>query len=223
VPVQSFSFEHAARAIVAFEKEAWTKTNSPFDRYLARDDNALSPAAKRGASVFFGNKARCASCHFGPLLGSQSFANAGVPQLGPGTGSAAPLDLGVGETFGFAHYEFAFRVPSLRNVALTAPYMHIGAYATLEAVVEHYNDVPKSLREYDVSQLDPALRTSVHGSGVTIGAILGTLDGRLRHPLGLTGAELGDLVAFLESLTDPAARDLSSLIPATVPSGLPVR
>ena len=223
VPVQSFSFEHAARAMVAFEKAEWTKTSSPFDRYLARDDNALSPAAKRGASVFFGFKGRCASCHFGPLLGSQRFANAGVPQLGPGTGSAAPLDLGVGESFGLPFYEFSFRVPSLRNVELTAPYMHNGAYATLEAVVNHYNDVPTSLREYDASQLDPALRSSVHGSPLTISAIMGTLDGRLRQPLGLTEAELGDLIVFLESLTDPAARDLSRLIPARVPSGLPVR
>jgi len=223
VPVQSFSFEHAARAMVAFEKTAWTKMNTPFDRYLARDDNALSPAAKRGASLFFGFKARCASCHFGPLLGAQRFANAGVPQLGPGTGPAAPLDLGVGETFGTPFYEFSFRVPSLRNVALTAPYMHNGAYATLDAVVKHYNDVPKSLREYDASQLDPALRSSVHGSPATISAILGKLDGRLRQPLGLTDEELSDLVAFLESLTDPAARDLSGLIPARVPSGLPVR
>ena len=222
VPVQSFSFEHAARAIVAFEKHAYTRMDSPFDRYLARDDNALSLAAKRGASLFFG-EARCASCHFGPLLGSQSFANAGVPQLGPGTGSGTPLDFGVGDTFDQPHYRFAFRVPSLRNVALTAPYMHNGAYATLEAVVEHYNDVPRSLREYDVSQLDPSLRASHHADQATINAILASLDGRLRLPLELTDAELADLVAFLEALTDPSARDLSALVPASVPSGLPVR
>ena len=59
---------------------------APFDRYLARDDNALSTDAKRGALLFFG-KARCSSCHNGALLGAQSFANAGVPQLGPGTGA----------------------------------------------------------------------------------------------------------------------------------------
>jgi cytochrome c peroxidase len=222
VPVQSFSFEHAARAITAFEKSAYTRSASPFDRYLARDDNALTPAAKRGASLFFG-EARCASCHFGPLLGSQRFANAGVPQLGPGSGSGAPLDRGVGDIFNQPGYNFAFRVPSLRNVALTAPYMHNGAYATLDAVVRHYNDVPKSLREYDVSQLSPTLRPSYHGDAATISAILQTLDFSLRQPLHLTDAELADLVSFLESLTDPSARDLSSLVPATVPSGLPVR
>ena len=222
IPVQSFSFEHAATAIVAFEKEAYTRNNSPFDRYLARDDNALSLPAKRGAALFFG-EARCASCHSGALLGSQQFSNAGVPQLGPGTGAGAPLDFGVGDTFNQPNYRFAFRVPSLRNVALTAPYMHNGAYPTLDAVVEHYNDVPKSLREYDASQLAPALRGSYHGDQQTINAILATLDFRLRQPLNLTEGELSDLVAFLESLTDPSARDLGGLIPASVPSGLPVR
>jgi cytochrome c peroxidase len=222
VPVQSFSFEHAARAIVAFEKEAYTRNNSPFDRYLARDDNALSLAAKRGARVFL-EKGRCVSCHSGALLGSQQFANAGVPQLGPGSGTGAPLDFGAGDTFNQPAYRFAFRVPSLRNVALTAPYMHDGAYPTLEAVVAHYNDVPKSLREYDVTQLAPALRGSYHGEQSTINAILATLDFRLRQPLKLTDGELSDLVAFLESLTDPSARDLGGLIPASVPSGLPVR
>ncbi len=222
VPVQSFSFEHAATAIAAFEKEAWTKIGSPFDRYLARDDNALSPAAKRGADLFFG-RAMCASCHGGALLGSQQFANVGVPQLGPGTGAAAPLDFGVGATLDQPLYRFTFRVPSLRNVALTAPYMHNGAFPTLEAVVRHYNNVPRSLREYDVSQLAPALRPSHHGDAKTIAAILATLDGRLRQPLALSDTELSDLVVFLESLTDPSARDLGGLVPASVPSGLPVR
>lgn len=222
VPVQSLSFEHAATAIAAFEKEAYTRTGSPFDRYLARDDNALPPDAKRGASLFFG-RARCASCHAGPLLGAQSFANAGVPQVGPGVGPAAPLDFGVGATIDQPFYRFAFRVPTLRNVALTAPYMHNGAYPTLDAVVRHYNDVPRSLREYDVSQLPPALRPLHHGDEQTIAAVLATLDGRLRQPLLLSDGELADLVAFLESLTDPSARDLGALVPARVPSGLPVR
>jgi cytochrome c peroxidase len=222
VPVQSFSFQHAATAIVAFEKEAYTRTNSPFDRYLARDDNALSPAAKRGASLFFG-RGMCASCHSGALLGSNSFANVGVPQLGPGTGEGAPLDFGVGDTFDQPFYQFAFRVPSLRNVELTAPYMHNGAFPTLEAVVQHYRDVPKSLREYDGSLLAPELRPLYHGDQATVAAILATLDGRFRRPLVLTDEEAADIVAFLKSLTDPTARDLEELIPASVPSGLPVR
>ncbi|HYT67498.1 MAG TPA: hypothetical protein VEL51_13810, partial [Vicinamibacterales bacterium] len=67
------------------------------------------------------------------------------------------------------------------------------------------------------------VRDSYHGDAATIDAVLASLDGRVRQPLHLTDAQLADLVEFLKSLTDPAARDLSGIIPASVPSGLPVR
>jgi len=222
IPAGQLGFQHAATAIAAFEMQAFTKTGSPLDRYLARDDAALTTQAKRGALLFFG-KAQCSNCHNSPLLGGFSFANVGVPQLGPGTGRGAPLDFGFGDVIDQEFYRFAFRAPPLRNVELTAPYTHDGAYATLEAVVRHYNDVPLELRGYDVSQLAPALRATYHGDDATINAVLSTLDGRLSVPLGLSDDEMRDLVTFLKSLTDPAARDLSALIPASVPSGLPVQ
>ena len=96
-------------------------------------------------------------------------------------------------------------------------------FPTLEAVLHHYNDVPRALREYDTSQLPPALQQMYHGDDATITAVLTNLDGRLTRPLNLSDVEIGELVAFLKSLTDPAARDLTSLIPARVPSGLPVQ
>src|SRR5205085_3678974 len=105
---------------------------------------------------------------------------------------------GRGDVLDQPFYQFAFRVPSLRNVELTAPYMHNGAFATLEAVVRHYNDVEKTLRAYDVSQLDPSLRALYHGDAATITALLGTLDGRLRTPMNLSEDEFGQLVAFLK-------------------------
>ena len=222
IPVNALGFEHAAQAIVAFETHGLRRTDTPFDRYLARDDGALSAAAKRGARLFFG-EGQCASCHSGPLLGGGSFANIGEPQVGPGVGSAAPLDLGRGEVFAnIDAYRFAFRAPPLRNVELTAPYMHSGAYATLEAVVRHYSDVPKAVRSYDVSQLQPALRAAYHGDEATLSALIASLDFRVRRPLDFSDQQVGDLLAFLRSLTDPGARDLSSLAPQSVPSGLPV-
>ncbi len=199
------------------------KNDSPFDRYLQHDDAALTAEQKRGALLFFGNKTRCASCHGGPLLGSGDFANAGVPQLGPGTGSGAPLDFGRGELVNQGFYKFAFRATPLRNVELTAPYMHDGTFPTLEAVLWHYNDVPRALREYDASQLPTALQPMYHGDDATISAVLANVDGRLSLPLGLSDVEIRELVAFLQSLTDPSARDLSALVPARVPSGLPVQ
>jgi cytochrome c peroxidase len=218
----SFTMRDAAVAMVAFQMDQLMRTNSPFDRYLARDDNAISVEAKRGGVLFFGD-AKCSQCHNGPFLGGTQFANSGVPQIGPGVGKDAPLDLGRGGVFPQSEfYKFAFRVPPLRNVELTAPYMHNGAFATLESVVAHYNDVTKSLREFDPTTLPAAVRGSYHGDGATINAILATLDFRLNAPLELTPAQQHELVEFLKSLTDPAARDLSGIAPATVPSGLPI-
>ena len=197
------------------------RTATPFDRYLRHDNNALSVDEKRGGVLFFG-QARCASCHSGPFLGGQSFSNSGVPQLGPGVGKGAPLDLGRGELPNNDFYKFAFRVPPLRNVELTAPYFHNGSFATLESVVAHYNDVPKSLRSFDPATLPEAVRSSYHGDPVTIDSLMSTLDFRLRDPLLLTEAQQRELVAFLKSLTDPAARDLTGIAPASVPSGLPI-
>jgi cytochrome c peroxidase len=219
----ALGYQHAANAIAAFQIHNFTRTDSPFDRYLQRDDRALSDEAKRGGILFFG-RALCASCHAGPLLGGQGFANIGVPQLGPGVGTDAPLDIGRGAQIRETQfYRFAFRIPPLRNVELTAPYMHNGAYPTLEAVVRHYSNVDSALVSYDVSQLPPALRGSYHGDQRTIDAMRATLDGRLRQLIQLTEQDRRDLVAFLRSLTDPSARNLGAIVPAAVPSGLPVR
>ena len=75
--------------------QAFTKTNSPFDRYLERDNNALTNEQKRGGILFFG-KAQCGSCHSGPLLGGQNFTNVGVPQIGPGGTRQRPERLASG-------------------------------------------------------------------------------------------------------------------------------
>ena len=221
-PASSLGFQHAANAIAAFEVQSFTHANSPFDRFLTGENRAMSVEEKRGALLFFG-KARCSSCHSGPLLGGQSFANVAAPQIGPGVGSAAPLDIGRGEEVNFKEYKFAFRVQPLRNVELTAPYFHSGAYPTLEAVVRHYNHADSAQRNFDASNLSPAVRALYHGDELTKTAVLQTLDFRLREPLRLTPTEQSQLVAFLKSLTDPAARDLSAIAPARVPSGLAVR
>jgi len=221
VPTSALGFQHAANAIAAFEVASFTFTNSPFDRYLNHDDDALTTDAKQGALLFFG-KARCSTCHFGPLLGGQSFAAAAVPQLGPGVGKDAPLDLGQEQQFTGQTNRFMFRVPSLRNVELTAPYMHDGAFATLDAVVHHYNNAEQALKTYDVSQLDPRLQAQYHGDAATINAILTAAFPQIRQPLGLTDEELNQLVTFLKSLTDPAARNMSGMVPSSVPSGLSI-
>lgn len=221
VPAADLGFEHAANAIAAFEAQAFASADSPFDRYVAGDDGALSDTAKEGALLFFG-RARCSECHTGPLLTDQRFHNIAVPQIGPGRGAASPEDHGRGGVTGAAVDRFGFRTPALRNVALTGPWMHDGAYATLRAAVRHYVNATLSLRLYDVSQLGPDLRATHLNDAAAISAILATLDTGVTTAPGLSEAEVDRIVVFLEALTDPATTDLGDRIPSSVPSGLPV-
>jgi cytochrome c peroxidase len=214
-------FQHAANAIAAFEVEAFTTVSSPFDQYLRGDPAALSDAEKRGAVLFFG-KGSCGACHMGPQLSDQKFHSIGVPQIGPGFDPERPEDHGRERATGAAGDRYQFRTPPLRNVELTAPYMHDGAYTTLEAAVRHYLNTSAALRSFDASQLREDLRATYLSDPATLDAMAATIDLRVRSPLALSDAEINDIVAFLKALTDPAARTLSATVPSSVPSGLPV-
>ncbi len=214
-------FQHAANAIAAFEIDAWTTLNSPFDQYLAGKNRALSSEAKRGGVLFYG-RANCAVCHKGSLFTDQASHNIGVPQLGPGFPATPGLDLGAFNITGNPEDKFAFRTPALRNTAITGPWMHNGAFTTLEQVMRHYDNVPASLQNYTGAQLHPSLQGSVQTSEAVIGDILATLDGNVATPLNLSDDEVQELIAFMEALTDPRALNLEGTIPASVPSGLPI-
>jgi cytochrome c peroxidase len=152
-----------ARAIAAFERTL-ISANSPFDRFMQGDTAAMSPAAMRGLQLFTG-KANCAACHNGPNFTDESFHNIGVS--GQDKGRAAIIQ--------DPSLAGAFKTPGLRNVLLTAPYMHDGSVPTLEEVVRFYNAGGK------------------HPQGVS----------EEIKPLHLTEDEIFDLVAFLGTLTDP--------------------
>ncbi|GAB4572565.1 MAG: His-Xaa-Ser system-associated MauG-like protein [Anaerolineae bacterium] len=220
-PLETLGIQHVVNALEAYQASAFAYHNAPFDRYLAGDDAALSPSALRGALLFFG-EAGCARCHTGPLLSDQQFHNVAVPQIGPGMDDEAPLDYGRGRETGRAADRFAFRTPPLRQVALTGPYMHNGAYTTLEGAVRHMIAPVAALHDYDPAQLIPELTAQVWNDPPTVAALLDTLDPLAGASRPLTPDEFADLLAFLHALTDPAAADLGHLIPATVPSGLPV-
>jgi cytochrome c peroxidase len=213
-------FAHASNALSAFIIGAFTHDDSPWDRYLRGEVDALDEQAKQGAYVFYG-KADCASCHSGPLQTDHQLRNIGVRPIGPGPELDYGVDLGAAfRTHAGVESKYAFRTPSLRNVELTGPWMHNGAYTTLEAAVRHHLDVERGLREYDPTQLDEEFRAYVHQRDEIIEEVLSTLDEPT--PIDLTDQEVDALVAFLESLTSPSARDMTHLEPEALPSGLPV-
>ena len=157
-PSSPVSFEQIEKAIATFERTL-ISGNSPFDRFLYRDDRAaLSDSARRGMDLFFSKRTKCSECHSG-------FNLSGPVQIDGAEPDAAVFhETGVGP----------FRAPTLRNIAVTAPYMHDGRLATLEAVVAHY-----------ARGGDPGPKKSDRLRGFRISA-----------------AETSDLVEFLKSLTD---------------------
>ncbi len=160
-----------------------TSGDSPFDRYAAGDFDALTPQQRRGLAVFRSGATRCFECHTAPTFGSDTFRVVGVPSDDPGR--AGVVDDGVAG---------AFKVPSLRNIALSAPYMHNGSMATLEEVVDFY--AAGGGRAHDAEQVD----VFVNG-------------------FELTEQNRADLLAFLHALTDES--NLPD-VPDTALSGLPV-
>jgi cytochrome c peroxidase len=221
-PGQSFDnmdFAHAGNAMGGWIAAVFAFNNSPWDRFLAGDDEALTEVQLRGAQAFLGT-AKCAQCHNGPLLSDRKFHNVAVAQVGPGFGDGPDGrdDFGrMRKTKNPAH-RYAFRTPPLRNVELTAPYGHDGAIVDLRSWVDHYSQSDAKLRAYDPGQLEPLFQGTLLP---TADAILLTRDFRLKR-LVLQPQTVDEIAEFLKSLTDPAARDLHQFVPAQVPSGLPV-
>ncbi|MGB0385231.1 MAG: ScyD/ScyE family protein [Ardenticatenaceae bacterium] len=232
-----------AEALAAFERR-FVFTDAPWDDYLGGERKALSEQQKRGALLFFGEldpAVNCAQCHSGPLFTDLQHYNLLVPQLGPGKGHGYSKreDWGRGGVSFDARDQYRFRTPSLRNVELTAPYFHSGAFATLTDTIRHHADIRASASGYDPSahHIPPALYSSLRPFETCVGpsastspqreeercdARLDTAAPTLWQGLPLNETQISDLVAFLNALTDPAARDLTHFIPQTVPSDLPL-
>jgi cytochrome c peroxidase len=222
VPPQELGFQHAANALAAFQIDAFTLLDSPWDRYLAGDDEALTDEAKQGALLFYG-AAGCSVCHSGNLLTDQEYYNIAVPQFGPGKGRQnAYIDLGHARETENPDDRFAFRTPPLRNVTLTGPWMHNGAYTTLEEAIRHHLNAQEWCEQYDYEQLPADIRSDLVVKPAAMEEMVASIDPLVAEAPALSDAEITQIMAFLEALTDPAAADLSHVIPAAVPSGLPV-
>ena len=197
-PGQAPSFDSIKAALASFVR-ALISGNSAFDRHARGERGAMSPAALRGADLFFSRRLGCTACHGGfqfttatRYVGSTDtplespFHNIGLYNL-DGAG-AYPADApGLRAITGQPRDEGRFRVPSLRNVELTAPYMHDGSVATLEDVIKIYEDGGRVLTD---------------GPNAGDGRA-SPLRSRLLTTFQLDDGERADLLAFLRSLTDP--------------------
>lgn len=166
--------EDLGKALAEFVRTLETSA-TPYDRWMFDEPGGMSEAAARGRDIFL-EKGKCFSCHFTPDFTADEFKNVGLyngknlNDVGRFAITRDPADLG------------KFKVPGLRNVALTAPYMHNGQFRNLDEVIEFYNDPSKVVPD----------------------AI--NRDTTFAKPLGLTAGEKADLKAFLEALTDDRFR-----------------
>lgn len=159
-----------SRALASFVRTLYS-ADSPYDRFIAGDSSALSDQAQHGLALFNSDRLNCAACHSGPLQTANEFANNGLYETyqdyGRGLITMDSTDRG------------KFRIPSLRNVAVTAPYMHDGSLANLSAVIDHYENVSSKKAPLK----SPELRS-----------------------FQLTASERTALVAFLHALTGEESR-----------------
>lgn len=231
-PDEEITFFHIANAIGAFEAAAYRADNSPFDRYLRGEKSALSRNAKRGWKLFRG-KANCIRCHSGALLTDQDFHAIGIPQIGPGKGDGPNGfdDFGRERVTGDPAERYRFRTPTLRNVALTGPWGHDGAYDTLEGIVRHHLNAEQSFLAYDPAQAALPSRADLDALDAEAYQLLNKddadrittfTDAIETDPVQLSDREVQLLLDFLHALTDPNSLDMRWTVPQSVPSGLPL-
>jgi len=195
-----------ADALTTFERSL-VAHDSPYDRYLAGDTNALTQQQQRGMNAFA--RVGCINCHRGPMLSDFQLHTLGVPD----NPQVETSDTGAGR--------YRFRTPSLRNVALTAPYMHNGTFSTLREVVAFYNRGRSE--NPNVANGRGGRGGRGRGRGGPVDVANGATDSRppldrdFQNVRRMSPGEQRDIVAFLGSLTD---RDFDRTIPAHVPSGL---
>jgi len=222
---RAVDFAGIADALAAFIAVEWRADDSAFDRHICGGE-PLSAQAAAGMDLFYG-EAGCAACHSGRFQTDHDFHAIAMPQIGPGKAArfeSHAQDLGRMRVTGRAEDAYAFRTPSLRNIAVTAPYGHAGAYATLEGAVRHHLDPVTALTGYDRTQAVLAELTGADDFRVMNDArqVSEIAAANVLEPKALPASELDALLAFLLSLTDEGSVTGRLGIPDTVPSGLAV-
>ncbi|NNF70732.1 MAG: cytochrome-c peroxidase [Rhodobacteraceae bacterium] len=218
------AFTDISNAIAAFVEFEWRSDTSPFDDWL-RGGQPLPYDARDGALLFYGD-AGCSSCHAGAFQTDHDFHATGQIQIGPGKArrfESHARDVGRFGVTGRQEDLYAFRTPSLRNVALTAPYGHAGAYADLRAFLEAHVSAAPAFETYDRAQaVLPELGVDDWRILEDASERAAIVTARAQMSAALAPGEIDRLIAFLHSLTDPIATSGRLGIPQGVPSGLPV-
>ena len=215
-PFSEMTFAHAANAVAGFEIRAFARMDSPYQRYLQGDEQAMTAQEIEGMHEF--TNAGCAECHSGPLLSNFEHHNTALAQFGPGSGDGDGFDdYGFERVTGRSEDRYRFRTTPLINVALTGPYGHAGQFESLLAFVSHYRRAENNLRQYDLTE---------HVADVTLAetlvdntdALIETIDPLMELETFNNNA----IARFLGALTADDADDLSDTIPDAVPSGLSI-
>ena len=190
-----YTFNNISLALSSFTRTL-ISGNSPYDRYLRGERDAMSDSAKRGMNMFFSESLECHHCHTGfnmtlatvtanTTFEEHPFFNTGLYNIG-GTGAYPPGNTGIHEVTNDPADMGRFRPPTLRNVALTAPYMHDGSIATLQEVIRFYMAGGREIADGDYAGDG---RANPYKNGFVSG-------------FSISDEQIDDLVAFLESLTD---------------------
>ncbi len=169
----AISAENVIQSLATYERSI-VSGNAPFDAWIAGDNTALSAQAQHGF-ILFNRKAGCVACHSGWEFSDHSFHDIGLPDM----------DIGRANYLPFLAMQFAFKTPSLRNVAKRAPYMHHGGFQTLRSILDHYNE------------------SFVRRSSISMHI----------HPLHLTDDEMDDIVEFLKSLNGSDTQTTLPILP----------
>lgn len=229
------TFNNIALAIGEYER-SMVFTNSPWKAYVEGDNDALTEEQKNGAILFFTPQqqggANCVACHSGDLFSDGTHANVAFPQIGPGkgddNGDNAEDDFGRERETANPVDRYRFRVPSLLNIELTAPYGHTGAYATLEEVMRHYSNPQGTVDNLfndggwcELSQFENITNCSTLYPNAEFNSNL-ALD-KLRSErannisrfanINLNNTEISQLVAFMRALTDTCITDRECIDP----------
>lgn len=223
---EQVSIVDIANALSAFMTAEWASFDTPFDAFLSGDKTALSGQQKAGMDLFYG-AANCSACHSGKLMSDQKFHALGLPSFGPGRTRRFSLlarDVGFMAESDRLQDAYRFRTPMLRNVTLTAPYGHNGAYATLKGIINHHLNPQDSLHTWTQDQLVLPKIKNISAGDFLIQQDLREME-RQRNaiditPITLSDKHVDDLIAFMAALTGKKTIKLG--VPDHVPSGLSI-